>query len=218
MKCLILFSFFTNLTLQKSISNTIPHSDALVFLKRNRRANKRFEELLRSGNKERECFEEKCDLHEIQEIKEIKNEGISPKLFREQLADKCKWDPCYKAGTIECINQWADRTCICKTGYGGNDCSENIDECENNKKEHEENPGRVQLLCKNNADCVDQTANDNPRGYRCRCWYGWTGENCETDINECHQGLNANSSQTACDENSVCINTLGSFTCMNKFN
>ena len=34
------------------------------------------------------------------------------------------------------------------------------------------------------------------------------------DLNECLQGVNGNFSQKACSENSVCVNTLGSFACM----
>jgi len=58
--------------------------------------------------------------------------------------------------------------------------------------------------------CTCITANTNtcvPADGSCTCKSGWTGNNCETDINECDIGT-AN-----CPGNSQCINNDGYFEC-----
>ncbi|XP_078382576.1 uncharacterized protein LOC144665245 isoform X2 [Oculina patagonica] len=61
--------------------------------------------------------------------------------------------------------------------------------------------------CQNNATC--QTGFTRKR-YRCLCKSGFTGNNCEHDIDECKGKTNK------CDVNAVCNNTKGSYVCTCK--
>ncbi|KAL9973366.1 hypothetical protein ACROYT_G019817 [Oculina patagonica] len=57
--------------------------------------------------------------------------------------------------------------------------------------------------CKNNASCLSLT----PTTFQCLCPAGFTGMNCETDIDECQ------TNQYNCPLNEICVNTLGSYNC-----
>ncbi|XP_068731495.1 uncharacterized skeletal organic matrix protein 5-like isoform X2 [Montipora capricornis] len=57
--------------------------------------------------------------------------------------------------------------------------------------------------CKGQSTCQ---VGFTDKGYRCSCSAGFTGPFCETDIDECD-------SDTTCDANEVCDNTIGSFIC-----
>ncbi|KAL5971960.1 hypothetical protein TSMEX_000351, partial [Taenia solium] len=54
--------------------------------------------------------------------------------------------------------------CICPEGWGGDDCSKNLDDCEYNK-------------CQNGGVCIDQIG-----GYTCDCPYGFTDRYCEAPL------------------------------------
>ena len=76
--------------------------------------------------------------------------------------------PCQHNG--KCIDGINEYQCNCTdTGFEGEHCENNINECEVNG-----NP------CKNNATCIDQI-----NQYECDCYSGYEGINCETDIPDC---------------------------------
>lgn len=77
----------------------------------------------------------------------------------------CYDTDCFNEGS--CINSTETYKCNCQPGYAADDCSIDINECENNQ-------------CQNNATCVDLIAR-----YECKCLPGYEGEYCETDIDEC---------------------------------
>ncbi|XP_071965811.1 uncharacterized protein [Antedon mediterranea] len=54
----------------------------------------------------------------------------------------------------------------------------------------------------NHGDCVNEKSS-----YRCQCYTGWKGDECEQDINECSESL------TPCGNNGTCANTDGSYKC-----
>lgn len=187
------------------------------FLKnaRNRRAYS-FGEELKGADQERECAEEICDLEEANEI--FQNVAKAKRFISKQ-ENQCEQQQCYSDGTKECINEWAHRSCICKHGWTGDDCSQNIDECENHvlSMKADEN---LEPMCKNGGECYDQNPNDNARGFRCRCIPGWTGDYCETDINECTEGFDGkHAGMNPCKNKAICFNTVGSYscTCSNHF-
>ena len=61
-------------------------------------------------------------------------------------------------------------TCVCESGYGGNNCKQDLDVCGH------QHPCQHEGMCTNNgADA-----------YTCSCMLGYTGTDCETDINECN--------------------------------
>lgn len=63
---------------------------------------------------------------------------------------------CQNGGT--CLESGSKRSCICKDGWTGEDCSENIDDCE-------------MASCAKGATCIDRVAS-----FFCQCPYGRTGE------------------------------------------
>lgn len=84
-------------------------------------------------------------------------------------------------------------TCHCHTGWKGESCEIDINECED---------GIVE--CQNNSQCV------NLKGqpfYKCECLDGWEGKHCEIDIDECSVDPNI------CLHGGICQNNLGSFSC-----
>uniref|UniRef100_A0ABM0MQX4 Mucin-4-like n=1 Tax=Saccoglossus kowalevskii TaxID=10224 RepID=A0ABM0MQX4_SACKO len=56
-----------------------------------------------------------------------------------------------------------------------------------------------------NGECIDEV-----NQYFCICLLGWTGTNCETDIDECFEETDE------CDDNANCQNAVGSYTCTCK--
>jgi len=60
--------------------------------------------------------------------------------------------------------------------------------------------------CPHNATCLNGFA---PSGYLCQCQVGYGGQRCEEDVDECVSGLHA------CDVDSYCSNTVGSYICKN---
>ncbi|XP_015780342.1 PREDICTED: uromodulin-like [Acropora digitifera] len=61
------------------------------------------------------------------------------------------------------------------------------------------------VVCGNNGKCV---ALYNENSYVCLCKEGFTGRNCETDIDEC-----ASSTSSPCQNSGTCINVIGAFQC-----
>ena len=77
-------------------------------------------------------------------------------------------EPCLNSG--ECQDGINEYTCDCDdTGFEGEHCEIEIDECAIN-----DDP------CQNNATCVDLI-----NQYNCTCFPGYEGVNCEIDIPEC---------------------------------
>ena len=74
------------------------------------------------------------------------------------------------------------------TGYQGNDCEENIDECASDP-------------CQNEATCVDEIAS-----YHCICNSGFHGKNCEENIDDC---INVE-----CKNNATCVDQVNGFQCI----
>merc|ERR1719219_2512706 len=110
-------------------------------------------------------------------------------------------DACNRPGTKTCVNMWRARRCECRDGYknievladgsgGPDDCSTDIDECENPD------------FCQNGATCKNSHGS-----FTCHCEQGWTGDNCELDVDECAADT------PACLNGGVCTHTEGGFTC-----
>ncbi|XP_043927050.1 vitamin K-dependent protein S [Protopterus annectens] len=194
---------------------------ASLFLHRYRRANSFWEEG-KQGNLERECIEEYCVKEEAREIfenvpeteyfypryvdclgayrSEVSNfrvalDSEAPSDRRtciKEISDQCKPLPCNKDGYTACHDGSAKFTCVCRQGWQGERCEEDLNECEDS----------------HNGGC-NQTCQNFLGGYRCLCENGYVlhqdEHKCE-DINEC------DTVNDACGT-AVCVNTLGSYVC-----
>ncbi|KAF3686563.1 Vitamin K-dependent protein S Precursor [Channa argus] len=235
----------------------LSQSTASQFLRRHRRANSLFEEG-KKGNLERECIEELCNKEEAREIFENQPEteyfypkyvvclgshrvGINnqnspiPSDLRtcvNEISNQCTPFPCYKEGSERCVDGQASFTCVCKPGWKGLRCEDDIDECSDpefpagcNQKCFNV-PGSFHCMCEegylisDNIHCLDMNecllfpslceapakCVNLPGMFECRCPLGFkynsTSKTCN-DVDECKMNV--------C--HSTCINTVGSYTC-----
>ncbi|XP_030578722.1 vitamin K-dependent protein S isoform X2 [Archocentrus centrarchus] len=195
-------------------------STASQFLSRHRRANSLFEES-KKGNLERECIEELCNKEEAREIFENQPEteyfypkyvaclgshrvGINdqnsdtaiPSDLRtcvKEISNQCTPFPCYKEGSEGCVDGQAAFTCVCKPGWKGQRCEDDIDECSD-----PEFPAGCNQICQN-----------IPGSFHCMCEEGYIitdNINC-MDVNECLLY------PSICGERAECVNIPGTFDC-----
>ncbi|XP_026176087.1 vitamin K-dependent protein S isoform X2 [Mastacembelus armatus] len=234
----------------------LSQSTAAQFLSRQRRANSLFEES-KKGNLERECIEELCNKEEAREIFEnlpeteyfypkyivclgshrvgINHNSAVPSDLRtcvNDIRNQCLPFPCYLEGTERCVDGQASFTCVCKTGWKGQNCADDVNECSDpefpagcNQKCYNV-PGSFYCMCEDGyflndkITCMDLNecllyhsickepakCVNTPGMYDCQCpqgfKYNFTSKTCD-DVNECES--------TVCD--GTCINTAGSYMC-----
>nr|XP_005283707.1 vitamin K-dependent protein S isoform X2 [Chrysemys picta bellii] len=192
---------------------------ASEFLVRKRRANSFMEES-KKGNLERECIEELCNKEEAREIFENnpETEYFYPKylsclgshraeIFKltpvipdsppdlracvKEISNQCSPLPCNEDGYTECIDGQARYTCVCKPGWQGERCEEDINECEDPANK--------------NGGCSHSCTNV-PGSYHCSCDNGYyilpNKQDCK-DVDECAENICAQE----------CVNSPGSYAC-----
>ncbi|XP_062866490.1 vitamin K-dependent protein S [Trichomycterus rosablanca] len=237
----------------------LTQNKASQFLKRHRRANMMFEES-KKGNLERECIEELCSKEEAREIFEnnletnyfypkyieclgyhrvgIINQNANPAISQDlrtciqEISNQCLPLPCYKEGYQRCVDGHGTYTCLCKPGWRGVNCEEDINECEDPEfpsgctQRCINLPGSFSCLCDdgyylhNMVQCIDinecrlypsmckepARCVNTPGKFMCVCptgyKYNFTSRECP-DVDECEQ-------KTCHGE---CVNTVGSYTC-----
>ncbi|XP_061915606.1 protein eyes shut homolog [Entelurus aequoreus] len=59
--------------------------------------------------------------------------------------------------------------------------------------------------CVNGATCITTSQPQSPPQYKCRCANGFTGAQCQTEINECHSN--------PCRHNGTCFDSVGHYRC-----
>ncbi|KAK0393458.1 hypothetical protein QR680_000221 [Steinernema hermaphroditum] len=96
------------------------------------------------------------------------------------------------AGFYRCYNGGACRyrfdECTCPTGFSGQECLTNINDCED-------------------IDCGHGICIDGLNSYTCECDDGYKGVHCEDDIDECADNTHK------CANNGTCVNSRGSYGC-----
>ena len=89
--------------------------------------------------------------------------------------------------TVLCAQNFQGADCTeCTPGFTGPNCDE-ADNC-------------FQVTCSGNGRCVDGT-----NSFTCSCDTGFTGESCQTDINDCVR--------VNCSGNGRCVDGTNSYTC-----
>ncbi len=117
--------------------------------------------------------------------------------------DNCK-DYCKNDGICS-VSDYNVISCECKKGYAGKQC----ESCSNGYYAQDE-------ICIENQECNSKTCglgvcSLSEGKISCDCKdTGFTGDRCEVDIDECINNTDN------CDENAICSNTQGAFTCSCK--
>ncbi|XP_006894208.1 PREDICTED: vitamin K-dependent protein S [Elephantulus edwardii] len=205
-----------------SEANFLSKERASQVLIRRRRANALFEET-KKGNLERECIEELCNKEEAREIFENDPETdyFYPKYlvclgnFRASsfsasrqstnaypdmrscvnaIPDQCNPLPCHENGYMSCRDGQATFTCLCKSGWQGERCEFDINECKD--------PSNINGGCSQNCE-------NTPGSYHCSCKSGFmmlpNKKDCK-DVDEC-------SLMPSICGSAVCKNIPGDFEC-----
>lgn len=117
----------------------------------------------------------------------------APEYFKVDSLTEVDSSACILCYELECKNNGVclspemDFGCNCSTGFEGQYCGVDIDECVPDP-------------------CVHGLCEDKPGYFNCVCESGYTGQNCNTDIDECEH-------TDTCKNGGTCLNLEGSFMC-----
>ncbi|WAR18588.1 NOTCH-like protein, partial [Mya arenaria] len=100
------------------------------------------------------------------------------------LMNGCESNPCIHG---VCYVHQEEYFCLCHSGYGGQNCQIDQDECSSSP-------------CKNGATCEDDVDN-----FVCHCKHGYAGILCETEIDECLS--------SPCLNGGSCLDEVNGYTC-----
>ncbi|XP_047409036.1 growth arrest-specific protein 6 isoform X3 [Sciurus carolinensis] len=147
----------------------------------------------------------------------------------DDLPNQCTPNPCDKEGAQLCQDLMGNFFCLCRAGWGGRLCDQDVDECGQqnggcNQVCHNK-PGSFYCACHSGFalapdgrtcqdidECADPDAcgqtrcRNLPGSYSCLCDEGYVysfQEKACQDVDECWQGR--------CEQ--ICVNTPGSYTC-----
>ncbi|KAJ8714307.1 hypothetical protein PYW08_007927 [Mythimna loreyi] len=113
--------------------------------------------------------------------------------------DDCASAPCRNGAT--CRDRLDAFSCDCAPGWTGPTCSEDVNECEQKAAEGAGSGAGEGALgpCVNAAAC-----NNTLGGYSCACLAGWTGRDCEANVDDC---------TGQCLHGATCIDLVDDFHC-----
>ncbi|XP_041667539.1 protein crumbs homolog 2a [Cheilinus undulatus] len=141
----------------------------------------------------------------------------------DELYDACSFAPCENCTSVPGTSEYH---CTCPEGLSGDNCTEEINECESNPCFYprylcvdrlngyfcrcpEGYGGRD---CRTHVtDCIDEPCRNNgtcvlrPEGFECHCAPGFEGETCEEDVDEC--------SSEPCQNGAICVDGVAEFHC-----
>ena len=200
-------------------SNIITKQSSNSFL-RSKRANDGVFEELGTASIERECVEEYCTVEEVNEALPFENiygvkSGLSKiitpaqaKRWHAHARDQCRQSPksnrCNKRNTRRCQNKWNDKICLCKRGWEGPLCADDINECLFEEKINECAAKGPNFRCKNVKG-----------GYRCACKDGYSKRKIKNNSDvveyECRNANECRKNNGGCEHK--CVDTEGSYQC-----
>ncbi|XP_077865931.1 uncharacterized protein LOC100375718 [Saccoglossus kowalevskii] len=100
--------------------------------------------------------------------------------------DECLHDqPCQNGGL--CFNRYGAYTCSCMPGFGGENCVQNLNECDS-------------VPCQNGGTCFQ-----SQDFYHCACLAGFEGINCQINTDDC--------TTDSCQPPFECVDGTNGFTC-----
>ncbi|KAF9406250.1 hypothetical protein HW555_013309, partial [Spodoptera exigua] len=109
----------------------------------------------------------------------------------DQDVDDCASAPCRNGAT--CRDRLDAFVCDCAPGWTGPTCTEDINECEQRGAD-----GAVAGAEGALGPCVNAAAcNNTAGGYSCACLAGWTGRDCEANVDDCTGHASTCSTRTA---------------------
>lgn len=141
----------------------------------------------------------------------------------DQLYDACAFAPCEDCASTPGT---AGYRCVCPDGLSGENCTEEVDECQSNpcsgpRSLCVDQPNGYFCRCPAGyggrgcgtrvTDCVDGPCGSNgtcvlrPEGFGCLCAPGFEGEACERDVDEC--------SSEPCQNGAICVDGEAEFRC-----
>ena len=154
--------------------NLIPEKAAKDVLKlRSKRSPKNsglFEEM-GATSLQAECIDEQCSFEEFLEAyqhlpleqQRLKTTNDLTQEFKKYTSP-CDFKGCDVNNTKQCENYWATAKYVCKEGWTGATCSEDLDECQ-------------YFPCKNGDGCRNSMGS-----YHCDCGEFWKGQNCDEGV------------------------------------
>ncbi|XP_074155921.1 vitamin K-dependent protein S isoform X2 [Sminthopsis crassicaudata] len=199
--------------------NFLLKQHASQVLVRKSRANTFMEET-KKGNLERECIEELCNREEAREVfenepetnyfyplylgclgsfrvgsfvaaRQSTNAYTDLRSCVNAIPNQCNPLPCNEVGYERCLDGQGQFTCVCKPGWHGIRCEEDINECED--------PSYIKGGC-------NQICTNLPGTYRCSCESGFyllsDKKDCR-DVDECAENICAQ----------LCVNHPGGYSC-----
>ncbi|CAH0690436.1 unnamed protein product [Spodoptera exigua] len=116
----------------------------------------------------------------------------------DQDVDDCASAPCRNGAT--CRDRLDAFVCDCAPGWTGPTCTEDINECEQRGAD-----GAIAGAEGALGPCVNAAAcNNTAGGYSCACLAGWTGRDCEANVDDC---------TGQCLNGATCIDLVDDFHC-----
>ena len=92
---------------------------------------------------------------------------------------------CPNFDRVRSTDQVADYSCSCDAGWTGKNCDQGVSIEEDKWKEHADYVVADVLECASNPCLNGAVCNEGANGYTCTCATGFTGTNCETNIDDC---------------------------------
>ncbi|KAK2818785.1 hypothetical protein Q5P01_024346 [Channa striata] len=141
----------------------------------------------------------------------------------DDLYDACFFAPCENCTSTPGTTEYH---CICLEGLTGDNCTEEVDECQSNPCAKPRSLCVDQLngyFCRCPAgfggqdcrthvtDCIDEPCRNNgtcvlqPEGFKCHCAPGFKGQTCEEDIDECLS--------EPCQNGAICMDGVAEYHC-----